>query len=67
MKTEILSLEVKDYYKGPKTDFDPNKPGDIWEFKKSIDGIQFYLKLKIVVENEESILKCLGFHKDDFA
>lgn len=50
-----------------KQDHDPNRPGDIWEFKKNIDGIQFYVKVKIVQENGEDILKCIGFHDDDFA
>jgi hypothetical protein len=66
-KSEILGLVVGDYYKGPKQDLDPNKPGDIWEFKKNIDEIQFYVKIKIIQENGEDILKCLGFHEDDFA
>lgn len=65
-KSEILSLMVSDYYKGPKQDFDPSKPGDIWEFKKSVDGVQFYVKLKIVQVNGQDILRCLGFHEDDF-
>ena len=67
VKNEILGLDVGDYYKGPKQDFDPNRPGDIWEFKKSIDGMQFYVKVKIIQENGEDILKCLSFHEDDFA
>lgn len=66
-KNEILGLAVGDYYKGPKQDLDTNRPGDIWEFKKNIDGMQFYVKVKIVKENGEDILKCLGFHEDDFA
>ena len=66
-KAEILGLVVGDYYKGPKQDFDPNKQGDIWEFKKQIDGIQFYVKIKITQENGDAILKCLGFHEDNFA
>ena len=37
------------------------------EFKKNIDGMQFYVKVKIVQENGEDILKCIGFHEDDFA
>lgn len=65
-KKEILSLVVDDYYKGPKQDFDINCPGDIWEFKKNVDGIPFYVKVKIVQENGEDILKCIGFHEDDF-
>ena len=62
-----LSLVVGDYYKGPKQDLDPLRPGDIWEFKKKIDGRQFYIKVKIVQVNGEDIVKCLGFHEDDFA
>lgn len=66
-KNEILGLVIGDYYKGPKQDFDKKKPGEIWEFKKKINGIQFYVKIKIVHQNGEDILKCIGFHEDDFA
>ena len=66
-KAELLELVVRDYYKGPKQDFNPDKPGDIWEFKKYIAGRLFYIKLKITQENGTDILKCLGFHEDDFA
>ena len=65
-KSEILSLVVRDYYKGPKLDHDSNRPGDIWEFKKMVCGMQFYVKLKISQESGEDILKCIGFHEDDF-
>ncbi len=65
-RDEILGLVVDDYYKGPKRDFDTNRPGEIWEFKKNINGINFYVKVKIVNENGEDILKCLGFHEDEF-
>lgn len=64
-KEEILELIVSDYYKGPKKDFD--RPGYIWEFKKRINGKQFYIKLKIVHEDGKDTLKCLGFHEDEFA
>jgi len=30
---------------------DSNRPGDIWEFKKNIDGVQFYVKVKNKQEN----------------
>lgn len=66
-KNEIIGLVVGDYYKGPKQDLDPNRPGDIWEFKKDIGGIIFYVKVKIVTENGKEILKCIGFHEDDFS
>lgn len=64
-KDEILGLKISDYYKGPKQDF--KRDGVIWEFKKCIGEIPFYIKIKIVQEDGEDILKCLGFHKDDFA
>lgn len=63
-KEEIFELVINNYYKGPKKDFD--KPGEIWEFKKSINGTQFYIKFKVVTENGRDILKCLGFHDDEF-
>ena len=66
-KSEIIGLVVGDYYKGPKQDFDPAQPGDIWEFKKDVDGEQFYVKLKIQNRNGEDVLKCLSFHEDDFS
>ena len=65
-KAEILGLVVGDYYKGPKQDLAPNRPGDIWEFKKLVDGTLFYVKVKIVQVNGEDILRCLGFHEDDY-
>ena len=66
-KGELINLVVGDYYKGPKRDFDTDRPGGIWEFKKNIDGTKFYVKMKIVQENGDDILKCIGFHDDDFA
>lgn len=65
VKDEILGLVVKDYYKGPKQDYDTNRAGDIWEFKKDVDGDTFYIKIKIVQENGEDVLKCLSFHEDE--
>lgn len=65
-KDVILDLTVRDYYKGPKQDFDPSQPGDVWEFKKLVDGKQFYVKLKIQCRNMKEILKCLSFHEDEF-
>ena len=47
-KAELLELVVRDYYKGPKQDFNPDKPGDIWEFKKYIAGLK--AKKSVAVE-----------------
>ena len=65
-KNEILGLVVGDYYRGPMQDYDAKRVGDVWEFKKKVDGEQFYVKIKIVDENESKILKCLSFHEDEF-
>ena len=66
-KDEMPGLMVRDYYKGPKQDFDRSQPGDIWEFKKSVEGELFYVKLKIQKRNGKNILKCLSFHEDDYS
>ena len=66
-KDEILGLMTGDYFKGPKKDFDKTQPGDIWEFKKNVDGEQFYVKLKIQNRNGKDILKCLSFHEDEYS
>ena len=66
-KEEILGLVFENYYMGPKGDFDTDRPGDVWEFKKIINGTRFYIKLKITEENGEKVLKCLGFHEEEFA
>ena len=57
-KNEILGLVVGDYYKGPKQDHDPMRPGDIWEFKKDVD-VHFILvilsiNISMVKEGQES-------------
>ena len=57
-KNEILSLETSDYYKGPKQDFDQNRPGDIWEFKKN--NIRVY-----VVKTLKEVYIVMGGYKAD--
>ena len=64
-KAVITNLTSSDYYKGPKQDF--SRPGEIWEFKKEIGSVDFYIKLKIDLEGNHKVLKCLGFHEDEFA
>ena len=63
-KNEILSLSVSDYCDGPKPDKD--RPGEIWEFGKSILGNDVYIKLKIAQAGKEKIAKCLSFHMAEF-
>lgn len=65
-KEEIGDLKVENYYKGPKEDFDRTRTGTIWEFKKQINSTLFYVKLKVTEVNGERVLKCIGFHEDEF-
>jgi len=63
-KSEILSLSKEDYYSGPKPDKD--LPGDVWEFGKTINAEDVYIKLKIADTGTERIAKCISFHKAKF-
>ena len=49
-KNEILSLSVSDYCDGPKPDKD--RPGEIWEFGKSILGKEVYIKFILAGDAE---------------
>ena len=57
LKEIILNLSATDYYQGPQPDH--TEKGEVWVFGKDLDGIEVYIKLKIV--NEEMV-KCLSFH-----
>lgn len=63
-KEAILSLSAIDYCNGPKKDRDRN--GFIWEFGKTINGNDIYIKLKIAKVGDERIAKCISFHKAEF-
>lgn len=63
-KLELMDLTAHNYYRGPKNDYDISKTGDIWEFKWNINGILFYIKLKITDISGKDELKCIGFHED---
>ncbi len=61
VKNELLSLSLSDYISGPEPDY--SYSGDIWIFSRNVNGILFYIKLKIDVTNDGiEILKCLSFH-----
>ena len=61
---EILELESKHLYKGPKMDKDSRYPGEIWEFKKEVQSILLYIKLKIRVRNGKDVF-LMSFHPDN--
>ena len=62
VRNELLSLQLSDYISGPVPDY--SYSGDIWIFSRNINGIDFYIKLKIDIINDGTeILKCLSFHE----
>jgi len=60
----IMSLSVLDYCSGPEPDRD--KPGDIWEFGRIVEGKPVYIKLKIADADRGQIAICISFHAADF-
>lgn len=66
VKEAIRKLDKKNYFKGPKADFNKREKGELYEFKLVVADKTFYLKLKLQQINEKTVLKCLSFHKDDY-
>jgi hypothetical protein len=60
----ILSLETKDYYRGPSPDPDFPESGEVWEFGTNVKNTEVYIKIKIGMFNKSVI--CLSFHKAEF-
>jgi len=59
---ETLKLTLKDYHDGPCVD--ENRPSEgkvIWIFKKEVNGVLTYIKIKI---DSTRGCVCLSFHKD---
>ncbi len=60
---EILKkLDPGDYYKGPECDYNPFKKGDLWFFRKDVDGKVVYIKVKLIQREGMVYAKCLSFH-----
>lgn len=69
----ILGLQVKDYCKGPEED--DKEPGGekvMWFFGVNYEGIEIYIKLRIVDEKNEETgeimrhAKCISFHNPEW-
>ncbi len=56
----LLGLTVTAYCAGPKPDRD--RPGEVWEFGRDIDGLEIYIKLKVADIQGRKIAKCISFH-----
>jgi hypothetical protein len=64
MLQEIKELESTHLHKGPKKDKNSKYPGEIWEFKKEVQGTLLYIKLKIRVICDRKELFVMSFHPD---
>ena len=63
-REEILSLSVEDYCDGPKPDKD--RPGEVWEFGRLMEGKDVYIKLKIARVGRVKLAKCISFHEAEW-
>ncbi|MCX5795081.1 MAG: hypothetical protein NTY77_06275 [Elusimicrobia bacterium] len=62
----IESLCVENYFGGPEKDRDfPAQPACIWKFAVTLEGVDIYIKLKIVEEGAKVRVKCLSFHEPE--
>lgn len=57
----IFSFTSENYFRGPSPDVD--RPGEVWEFGYDHDGVEIYIKLKLVVGRVGVYAKCISFHK----
>ena len=63
-KDILLELTKENYVSGPSADH--TQEGEVWVFKKDIEGTRFYIKLKIDTGAARPMLKCLAFHPDEY-
>lgn len=62
-KQEILSLSLTNYCEGPNPDH--SRDGYVWIFGKKLEGIEVYIKLKLVELDTGMMAKCISFHEAD--
>ena len=61
----LLSLQLEDYSSGPEPDM--YHSGQVfWVFGKQIEGVELYLKLKIVSQAGEEYAVCISFHAAEY-
>ena len=61
---EIETLTYDEYKNGPEIDRMYPTSDKLWVFKKEIEGENFYIKLKVEHQDEDS-LRVLSFHFDE--
>ena len=57
VQNEIMRLDSTDYIDGPKSDL--SVAGDVWEFGKTVEHEEIYIKLKLK-DNSQAV--CISFH-----
>jgi hypothetical protein len=57
----VQGLSIRNYC---YTDNDVGRPVEIWVFGKEIEGIAFYIKIKLDLIDGRYIVKCLSFHPE---
>lgn len=58
-----MYLNKNFWFMDPKPSYS-KKLDDALLFKKQINGILVYIKIKIEIENDNEMAVCLSFHKD---
>lgn len=58
----LYSLNYHFYFPDPKPNY--SKSGESLTFKREINGIMVYIKLKIEINNNNEETVCIAFHKD---
>ncbi|NMB20609.1 MAG: type II toxin-antitoxin system MqsR family toxin [Firmicutes bacterium] len=58
----LFSLSTKNYSDGPQPDHDSKFPGDIWIFGCLVDGLELYIKMKLVTGEFHQVI-CISFHE----
>ena len=63
---EVRNLCAEDYYRGPSPDHDGDPGKEWWEFGRSIEGYEIYIKIRIYKKsNNQYAGKCMSFHIAD--
>ena len=62
-ESAILSLRPSNYVKGPESDFDTSKVGDIYVFGTSLYNVELYIKLKC---DSKRGCVCISFHRAEW-
>lgn len=61
---DILHLTYKDYFRGPSKNISKSglREGEIWEYKKNIQGLDIYIKCQLVYRPLSVTI--ISFHED---